>query len=85
MIHSAQRWLKTSNETSTPRRFCLSIDAEIAQHEQRYTLASVGRWEAASPKPRNQIDIDDLSTFFVTYMKNDTLASIEQAHPKLRD
>ena len=29
--------------------------------------------------------MDDLTTFFVTYMKNDTLASIERAHPKPRD
>ncbi len=28
----------------------------------------------------HQIDVDDLTTFFVTYMKNDTLASIAQAH-----
>ena len=28
------------------------------------------------PEPGDQIDVDDLTTFFVTYMKNDTLASI---------
>ena len=36
-----------------------------------------------SPKPRDQIDVDDLTTFFVTYMKNDTLAGIERGHPVL--
>ena len=33
----------------------------------------------------DQIDVDDSTTFFVTYMKNDTLASIEREHPKPRD
>ena len=28
------------------------------------------------PKLGDQIDVDDLTTFFVTYMKNDNLASI---------
>ena len=37
------------------------------------------------PKLWGQIDVDDLTTFFVTYMKNDTLASVEPAHPKPRD
>ena len=32
------------------------------------------------PKHGDKIDVDDLTTFFVTYMKNDTLASIAQAH-----
>ena len=32
------------------------------------------------PKHGDQIAVDDLTTFFVTYMKNDTLASIAQAH-----
>ena len=32
------------------------------------------------PRHEDQIDVDDLTTFFVTYMKNDTLASIAQAH-----
>ena len=31
-------------------------------------------------KPNENIGIDDLTTFFVTYMKNDTLPSIAQAH-----
>ena len=32
------------------------------------------------PKHEDKIGVDDLTTFFVTYMKNDTLASIAQAH-----
>lgn len=31
-------------------------------------------------RPNDNIGIDDLTTFFVTYMKNDTLPSIAQAH-----
>ena len=32
------------------------------------------------PRHGDKIDVDDLTTFFVTYMKNGTLASIAQAH-----
>ncbi len=36
------------------------------------------------PKPGDQIGIDDLTTFLVTYVKNETLASIERQHLVLR-
>ena len=41
------------------------------------------RYRRSYNLPGDQIDIDDLTTFLVAYVTNDTLASIERQHPVL--